>query len=301
MDLEQKAIERIKTASEMSIEYYKQPLICTYSGGKDSDVLLELFKRSGVPFEVQHSHTTADAPQTVWHVRDNFKKLEEGGIKCSINYPRKPDGTRITMWNLIPRKLMPPTRLVRYCCKELKETAGMGRYVATGVRWDESTKRKHTRSEFEKIGASVKTKESFDDSVMLNNDNNSKRRITELCMQKHKMVVNPIVDWKEEDIWNYIDQENICVNKLYQCGYKRVGCIGCPMAGRKGKLKEFYDFPTFKLNYIRAFDRMLEVRKAKNLPTQWESGEEVFLWWIEDKNVAGQREFKVAENGQLMW
>lgn len=46
---------------------------------------------------------------------------------------------------------------------------------------------------------------------------------------------------------------------------------------------------------------MLEVRKAKNLPTQWESGEEVFLWWIEDKNVAGQREFKVAENGQLMW
>lgn len=76
-----KAIERIKTASEMSLEYYKQPLICTYSGGKDSDVLLELFKRSGVPFEVQHSHTTADAPQTVWHVRDNFKKLEEGGDK----------------------------------------------------------------------------------------------------------------------------------------------------------------------------------------------------------------------------
>lgn len=81
MDLEQKAIERIKTASEMSLEYYKQQLICTYSGGKDSDVLLELFKRSGVPFEVQHSHTTADAPQTVWHVRDNFKKLEEGGDK----------------------------------------------------------------------------------------------------------------------------------------------------------------------------------------------------------------------------
>lgn len=84
MDLEQKAIERIKTASEMSLEYYKQPLICTYSGGKDSDVLLELFKRSGVPFEVQHSHTTADAPQTVWHVRDNFKKLEKNSKKQKI-------------------------------------------------------------------------------------------------------------------------------------------------------------------------------------------------------------------------
>lgn len=65
MDLEQKAIERIKTASEMSLEYYKQPLICTYSGGKDSDVLLELFKRSGVPFEVtaqsHHSGCTTNS------------------------------------------------------------------------------------------------------------------------------------------------------------------------------------------------------------------------------------------------
>lgn len=204
------------------------------------------------------------------------------------------------MWNLIPKKLMPPTRLVRYCCDVLKETAGAGRYIATGVRWDESTKRKRTRSEFEKIGRTVNQKELFDDAVMLNNDNDSRRRITELCMQKHKMTVNPIVDWKDEDIWDYIKQEHICTNELYQCGYKRVGCIGCPMAGKK-RLKEFHDFPTFKLNYIRAFDRMLEARKSKNLPTQWESGEEVFLWWIEDKNVVGQREFRVAENGQLMW
>lgn len=43
MDLEHKAIERIKTASIMSQSYYKQPLICTYSGGKDSDVMLERF------------------------------------------------------------------------------------------------------------------------------------------------------------------------------------------------------------------------------------------------------------------
>lgn len=82
MDLEQKAIERIRTASEMSLNYYKKPLVCTYSGGKDSDVMLELFRRSGIPFEVHHSHTTVDAPQTVYHVRDVFKKLESEGIKC---------------------------------------------------------------------------------------------------------------------------------------------------------------------------------------------------------------------------
>lgn len=61
-DLEQLAIQRIKAASEMSLSHYKQPLICTYSGGKDSDVMLELFRRSGIPFEVLNSHTTADAP-----------------------------------------------------------------------------------------------------------------------------------------------------------------------------------------------------------------------------------------------
>lgn len=65
MDLEQKSIERIRTASEMSLNYYKKPLVCTYSGGKDSDVMLELFRRSGVPFEVHHSHTTVPGQMTL--------------------------------------------------------------------------------------------------------------------------------------------------------------------------------------------------------------------------------------------
>lgn len=62
MDKEHTAIERIKLASEMSLRHYGKPLVCTYSGGKDSEVVLELFKRSGIPYEVHNSHTTADAP-----------------------------------------------------------------------------------------------------------------------------------------------------------------------------------------------------------------------------------------------
>lgn len=123
MDLEQKAIQRIKTASEMSLHHYGKPLICTYSGGKDSDVMLELFKRSGVPFEVLNNHTTADAPQTVWHIRKVFKKCEDDGIECKIEYPYV-NGEFMSMWKLIPRKLMPPTRRARYCCEVLKERGG---------------------------------------------------------------------------------------------------------------------------------------------------------------------------------
>ena len=77
MDLEQKAIERLKMASEMSLRHYGEPLIITYSGGKDSDVQLELAMRSGIPFEVHNSHTTVDAPPTVYHIRNKFNKLEK--------------------------------------------------------------------------------------------------------------------------------------------------------------------------------------------------------------------------------
>ena len=82
MDNEQKAIERIQLASKLSLAKYDKPLICTYSGGKDSDVLLELFKRSGVPFEAHNSHTTVDAPETVYHIREVFRDLEIGGGGC---------------------------------------------------------------------------------------------------------------------------------------------------------------------------------------------------------------------------
>ena len=242
MDLEQKAIERIRLASDLSLKHYGKPLVCTYSGGKDSDVMLELFRRSGIPFEVHNSHTTADAPQTVRNIRKVFKSLEEKGIKCEIEMP-KYKGEHITMWKLIPLKLMPPTRQVRYCCQVLKETGCANRYIATGVRWAESRQRKE-REEFEKIGATKATKEKFT-SIMLMNDNDANRRMNELCMQKNKMVVNPIIDWKNSDIWEFINSEHIETCELYKCGYDRVGCIGCPMAGSK-RYKEFADFPKYK-------------------------------------------------------
>lgn len=284
MDKEQKAIERIKLASEMSLGYYGKPLICTYSGGKDSDVMLELFKRSGILFEVHNSHTTADAPQTVYHIRDVFRNLELKGLSCKIETPMY-KGKPASMWKLIPEKLMPPTRVVRYCCSVLKETGCANRYIATGVRWDESSARSG-REEFEKIGSKKSDSEKFS-KVMLLTDNSASRRMTELCMQKNKMVVNPIIDWTHTDIWEFINSENIEVNQLYQCGYDRVGCIGCPIAGKK-RWKEFADFPKYKELYIHAFDRMIDVRRSRGKERAWKSGHDVFLWWMEDDNIPGQ-------------
>lgn len=221
MDLEKKAIERIRMASEMSLHHYGKPLVCTYSGGKDSDVMLELFKRSGIPFEVHNSHTTADAPQTVYHIRKKFYFLEQQGIECTIEKPIY-KGKSISMWSLIPQKLIPPTRVVRYCCSVLKETGCKNRYIATGVRWDESSARLK-RTEFEKVGKTKAESEKFHDEIMLMNDNSERRRMTEMCMKKNKMAVNPIIDWTHKDIWEFIQAEKIIVNPLYRAGYERVG------------------------------------------------------------------------------
>lgn len=138
-----KAKEALKLAAEMSLTYYGEPLVVAYSGGKDSDVLLHLAESclSNKEFEVLNGHTTVDAPQTVYHIRNTFKRLNEKGIKTTIDYHKKADGTNETMWSLIVKKTMPPTRIVRYCCQVLKETTTPNRLCALGVRAAESSKR----------------------------------------------------------------------------------------------------------------------------------------------------------------
>lgn len=86
-DKEQTAIARLQEASRMSLQVYKQPLVVTTSGGKDSSVCVTLAERASIPFEVQHNHTTADAPETVYFVRAEFKRLELAGIQCCIRDP----------------------------------------------------------------------------------------------------------------------------------------------------------------------------------------------------------------------
>ena len=278
MDLEQKAIERLKAASDMSLRLYKQPLVITYSGGKDSDVLLHLAEISGIPFEVLHNLTTVDAPQTVYHVRDTFRRLEDKGVKCTIDKHIRPDGSRVTMWNLIPQKLMPPTRVARYCCAVLKEGGGKGRFIATGVRWAESSARKKNRGAMEII-ASKK-----ENSLILSNDNDESRRWYETCQLKGERVVNPIIDWSDADIWGYAAK--LTLNPLYEYGFSRVGCIGCPMAGTSWRQFEFSMFPQFKAAYIRAFEKMLEERKRRGkIDGTWGTGTtgvDIYHWWMED-------------------
>ncbi len=267
------AIERLKLAAQMSEQLYHKPLMVCYSGGKDSEVLVDLAIKAGIPMEIQNVHTTIDAPETVYHIRKKFAAWEKMGYTCIVEHPKR-KGKPATMWNLIVDNGMPPTRLCRYCCKILKEPSGKGRMIATGVRWAESNARK-ARGIYETMERDKSKR------IILKNDNDEKRELFETCRLKSERVVNPIIDWDDKDIYDYIAAQKIELNPLYKRGYTRVGCIGCPMANRK-RWVEFRDYPKYRDLYVRAFDRMIERRREKGMTTQWSSGEDCFRLIEED-------------------
>lgn len=137
-----KAIMRIK-AYEPPEGYY----LC-FSGGKDSVTIKALADMAGVKYDAHYSVTSVDPPELVRFIKDKYPDVE-------FDIPHDKDGNRISMWTLIPQRKMPPTRIVRYCCQELKERGGEGRFVITGVRWAESSKRKNNRHLVEVHGGGV--------------------------------------------------------------------------------------------------------------------------------------------------
>ena len=264
------AIDRIKFAYEVSQNRGMGALYVAFSGGKDSTVLAELVKLSGVPYELHYNITGVDPPEVIYFMRKNYSELHWDKYKKS-------------MFRLIIENHIPPTQLIRYCCLNLKERGGEGKICLTGVRAAESVKRSK-RKPFEKVV--LKEREKF-----LFNDNDGDRRLWESCVKKGKDVVNPIIDWTESDVWEFIKSRNIPYCKLYDEGFKRIGCIGCPMATTKERLKEFARYPKYKQNYIMTFEKML---KNMTRPSNWKTGEEVFDWWIKDKSknspIKGQTE-----------
>lgn len=273
------AIERLKTF-EPEDGYY-----LAYSGGKDSDCIKILAQLAGVKYEAVHNLTTVDAPETVRYVKS------QSDVRISIPHDR--EGKPVSMWNLIPHKGMPPTRLARYCCSELKEKGGSGKVVVTGVRWAESPRRKKSASTIKIIGKPKGTQKIADElgvdykvtpqgGIILADDNDANRRMVELCYRTRKTMVNPIVDWTDEEVWAFLGYYGCRSNPLYECGFKRIGCIGCPMASRKTRLEEFSRWPKYKLAYIRAFDKMLKKIEAAGKPIaeRWKNGPGVFDWWI---------------------
>lgn len=121
-------------------------------------------------------------------------------------------------------------------------------------------------------------------SVILNDDNDEARRMVEHCYRTQKTMVNPIVDWDDDDVWEFLNSNSIEHCCLYDRGYKRLGCIGCPMNHATAK-SDFEKYPIYKQNYIKAFDKMYANNKAKGVQMQdnWKDGESIMRWWLREE------------------
>ena len=279
----QTAIERLR-AFEPEDGYY-----LAFSGGKDSQCIYHLAEMAGVKFDAHYRITSVDPPELVRFIKTQYQDVH-------LDYPRDKDGKVITMWNLIPRKLMPPIRLVRYCCTALKETGGKGRVTVTGVRWDESANRKKNQGPVviqsnraakiaEENGAAfIQIPKK---GVILNMDNAAERRTVEQCFRTQKTLVNPIIDWLEEDVWEFLNEvakvPHCC---LYDQGYTRLGCIGCPMSNKRER--ELESYPKHREAYLRAFGRMIEERKRYGKDKNWKTALDVMDWYLEKKSFTEQ-------------
>lgn len=285
------AIERLR-AFEPEDGYY-----LAYSGGKDSDCIKILAYLACVKFEAVHNLTTADAPETVYYIKN------QSDVRI--------ESPELSMWQLIVKKLIPPTMVMRYCCSELKERGGKGKVVVTGVRWAESAKRQDSAGLVKILGKPKSTQKLADEKqldyrinkmggLILNDDNDENRRFVEQCYRTRKTLVNPIVDWSDQDVWEFLNHYGCDSNPLYQCGFKRIGCIGCPMSG-KHRYFEFERYPRYKALYIKAFDRMLKARDERGLTNRigWKTGKDVFKWWMgEDPLQLTFEELEMLKNGQ---
>lgn len=262
-DKVQTSIDALR-AFEPSEGYY-----VAFSGGKDSVVVKKLCDLAGVKYDAHYSVTSVDPPALVQFIKEYYPDV-------SREIPRDTDGNAVTMWNLIPKELMPPTRLARYCCEVLKESNGYRRILVTGVRWAESARRSQNRG-LVNIGDKKAT------SIILNNDNEETRDFVESCYRHKKTLLNPIINWEDEDVWEFIHKYDVPYCKLYDEGYTRLGCIGCPMNTHRSE--ELEKYPTYRRAYIRAFDKMLKERNRKGLKTDpsWKTGESVMRWWLGEK------------------
>lgn len=260
-----------------------------FSGGKDSVVIKKLADMAGVKYDAHYSLTTVDPPELVRFIKEKYPDVSIDKRYYKKDGKNVKAGQQITMWNLIPEKKMPPTRLARYCCEALKESGGDGRLVMTGVRWAESANRKHNQGLVTIMGKSKKTVQKLEEiganftptirgGVVLGTDNAETRQAVEFCYQHQKTTVNPIIDWDDSEVWEFIREYNVPYCELYEKGWKRIGCIGCPMNTQQQQQLDQY--PIYKRNYIKAFKKMIEVNKYNEPSSKWKTAEQCYAWWV---------------------
>ena len=258
------SIVTIQKAAKLAQNYTGKPLVVAFSGGKDSQTVYHLAEAAGVEFEAVYSATTIDPPEVVRFIRKQYPNVK-------FNVPK------MSFWRLAEKIRMLPNRYMRYCCSILKEQASPGRVTLTGVRREESIKRAKRQ-----ILDINKKPRQFDEF-----ERNETTDVQCFGNGKEKITVNPILDWMETDVWQYLNGVvEVPHCELYDIGRHRVGCLFCPMKARKEIVDDMRRYP-------HQFERLKKtVAKIAETSKEFPGDPKAFLeWWLSDKSV---QEFKAA-------
>lgn len=249
-------LQLLQKAEKIALSYdQKDGFYLAFSGGKDSQALLHMAQLAGVKFRAHMNLTSVDPPEVIRFVRTNYKEVE-------LNKPHK------SIFRIAVEKQILPTQRVRWCCAEYKENAGAGKVTLIGIRRKESSRRAKRNEveisnrkfsgsldDFEEYRQEQKAKRarrrSKKDGVNITNADNEQ---TLGCINgKESLLISPIINWSERDVWEFLnDVVSVPHCSLYDEGWKRIGCIGCPMSSRKQKLFEIKRYPHVKRNWIKA-------------------------------------------------
>lgn len=162
------------------------------------------------------------------------------------------DFPEMPFWRKVGEKGL-PMRMTRWCCDIYKENTFTGKVKLLGVREDEG-----------RISGEV--------------------RLTRVCNKTGEQAIQPIFDWTDKDIWDYINSNNLPYCKLYDEGWNRIGCMCCPFASKEEKLNSMDKWPTF----FKAIRKGVRIRwntywipKESPVAERFNSADDLFEWWIQ--------------------
>lgn len=250
------SVELLQKAEKIALNYdAEQGYFLAFSGGKDSQALYHMAQLAGVRFQGHMSLTSVDPPEVIRFVKKNYPEVE-------LIKPNK------SIFQHAIEKNILPTMRVRWCCAEYKEGTGAGKVTLIGIRKAESARRAK-RNEVEisnqkfsgdldgleeyrqEQKAKRMKRKSKKDGV---NITNADEEQTLGCIQgKESLLISPIIHWTAQDVWEFLnDVVRVPHCTLYDEGWTRIGCIGCPMSSYKQKMLENERYPHVKRGWIRA-------------------------------------------------
>lgn len=266
------SVELLQKAEKIALNYDAgNGYYLAFSGGKDSQALFHIAQLAGVKFRGHMNLTSVDPPEVIRFVKKNYPEVE-------LIKPGK------SIFRHAVEKQFLPTMRVRWCCKEYKETAGAGKVTLIGIRKAESTRRAK-RNEVEinnhKFSGDLYGLEEYRQEQKAKrarrkskeqgvNITNADEEQTLGCIHgKESLLISPIIYWTEQDVWEFLnDVVRVPHCSLYDEGWHRIGCIGCPMSSHKQKMIENARYPHVKRNWIKA------IKAIRNGGFKRE-----YIWW----------------------